>query len=171
MKNNLLFTFFFAIILSSCNNPTKTEATQNPQTVTKAVSETRCFSLPEGKDITAIQLTINGEDATGYMAWEPYEKDGARGMLSGKIAGDIVTAIFTYMIEGSTQSEEVLLKLSNNSVAQAEGEFDDKNGVMVFKDKTKVEWKKVFNSTDCATIKETIERAMQVSGMIKNEKK
>jgi hypothetical protein len=172
MKIILHFAFFLSFFVVSCKNAPKTEATETSTPATKTpVSTIRCFSKIEGNDTTAAEITVNGEEVTGFYAWEPYEKDGAWGMIKGKIAGDIITADFTFMIEGNTQSEEVMFKLAGDNMTQAQGALDDKNGKMVFKDKAAVTWKDVFTKADCGVIKGSIQRAKDISAMITGEKK
>jgi hypothetical protein len=47
--------------------------------------------------------------------------------------------------------------------------MEDRNGKMVIKDKSKVEWTETFTKTDCSSIQESLDRAMEVVKMIQQQ--
>jgi hypothetical protein len=138
---------------------------------TPATSATTCYEMRFKKDITAVELTMTGDDVTGFYAWEPDQKDGGHGTLKGKKTGDQITAIFNYMIEGSIQSEEVMFKIAGDKLLKANNELVDKKGVLVIKDKTKMKWDESFSTTDCTKIKAQIDHAKEIATMIAKQKK
>jgi hypothetical protein len=142
-----------------------------PTSAPTAATGTSCYEMRFKKDVTAVELTIKGDDVTGFYAWEPYEKDGGHGSLKGKKTGDQITAIFNYMIEGSIQSEEVMFKMEGGKLLKSTNELVDKKKVSVIKDKTKMKWGETFTATDCAKIKAQIDNAKSTADMIAKEKK
>jgi hypothetical protein len=174
---SIYFSLFFALtLLSFCKNetpkPIVAAPTPPPVVAPVVVSPTLCYAMYVGKDITAIELTTVNEAVTGYYAWEPFEKDGGRGSLKGTKTGNVITAIFEYMIEGSIQSEEMMFKLEGDKLIQASAELHEVKGVLVIKDKTKINWtKEVFDSVDCAKVKTSVDNAKQVSALILTKKK
>ncbi|HOY15965.1 MAG TPA: hypothetical protein PLC89_01675 [Haliscomenobacter sp.] len=172
MKKTLPGLLFAALLLVSCQNTPKQtdpESTE-PRSGGKPPTKTSCYELRFGPDLTAIELTVVGDEVSGFMAWEPDQKDGARGMFKGQKVGDEITAVFDYMIEGSIQSEEVVFKMEGDKLLQGRGEMDDNNGQLTFKDKSKLDWEETFSLTDCANIKESIARAVDMYGMIQKQK-
>jgi hypothetical protein len=169
----ILFSLLCAASLSACNDAPKAPAVPATPTVatTPTTASTKCYEKRFKKDVTAIELTINGDDVTGFYAWEPYEKDGGRGTLKGKKTADQITAIFNYMIEGSIQSEEVMFKMAGDKLLQSTNELVDKKGISVIKDKTKMKWDDSFSLTDCAKIKGPIDNAKEIAAMIAKQKK
>jgi hypothetical protein len=177
------FSLFFALtMLFSCKNETPKPVVQAPAPPPPPVaapapvapSPTACYVMNVGKDTTAIELTTIGEAVTGYYAWEPFEKDGGRGSLKGTKTGDVITAIFEYMIEGSIQSEEVMFKLEGDKLMQAVAPMKDSKGgtVSVIKDKTKMDWtRQTFTAVDCAKVKSPIDNAKEITEMIMKSKK
>ena len=168
MKINLLYALLF--LAASCGAPEapqKVETTPTPESA--PVASTKCYVFTEGLDTTAIQLTRNGNEVTGFYAWEPHQKDGARGQLTGKIEGDRITANFVYMIEGSIQKEEIVLKLENGKLMQGQGELEEKGGAMVLKDLTKLTWGDVFTEVDCRVANGPITNAQRITEMIQKE--
>ncbi len=146
-------------------------ATPAPSATAPATSATSCYVMRFKKDITAVELTMTGDDVTGFYAWEPDQKDGGHGTLKGKKTGDQITAIFNYMIEGSIQSEEVMFKIAGDKLLKAGGELTEKKGVLVIKDKTKIKWDESFSTTDCTKIKAPIDHAKEIAAMIAKQKK
>lgn len=170
----LVATAFFTACQSDSNIAASVAKTHAAAT---APEPTTCWENRLGQDLTAIQLTINGSDVSGYMAWEPYEKDGARGSLKGTKTGDIITAMFDYMIEGNIQAEEVMFKLADGKLMKANNELEQKAGVpeekaivLVIKDKTNIKWDEVFTNADCATLQGSIERAKMSTDEINEQK-
>jgi hypothetical protein len=176
MKNTFLLLAFAPFLFFSCKNstetaPSKPEPTpapivQTPPTPVPPTSVTTCYELKFKKDITAVEMTITGDDVTGFFAWEPWQKDGGRGAFKGKKLGDIVTAVFTFMIEGSTQSEEILFKIDGDKILKGSGAMEDKKGVLTITDKTKIKWDETFLTVDCAKVKEPIKNAKEVADLI-----
>ncbi|QLQ31028.1 MAG: hypothetical protein HZT40_04805 [Candidatus Thiothrix singaporensis] len=64
-----------AALLAACDD-SKTEqpAASAPPDKEEASAHTRCFSMLEGKDLTAVQIQQDGNAISGYYAWEPSEK-------------------------------------------------------------------------------------------------
>jgi hypothetical protein len=168
MKKTALCLVLIASLFSACQNTPKSSDTETEETENTAAAT--CYELRLGEDITAIELTLDGDKASGYYAWEPHEKDGARGMFSGQKDGDQVTAIFEYMIEGSIQSEEVVFKLEGDKLLQGNGELEDKDGILMLKDKSNLSWDSSFSAVDCAQIQGSIDNAKEVYQMITKEK-
>ncbi|HOY07787.1 MAG TPA: hypothetical protein PLO67_20395 [Saprospiraceae bacterium] len=163
----LCVAFAFAACQTSTPPPASAPVTTEPRSGGKPMTKTTCYETHNaGGDITAIELTLVGDEATGFYAWEPKEKDGARGMFKGMKSGDQITAEFIYMIEGSIQTEEIVFKMSGDKLLKGSGELEDKNGKLVIKDKSKLTWEESFNPTDCANIKEPIARAVDMYGRI-----
>lgn len=132
-----LLTFFaLALTVLACHTQPKTaEDETTEETETTIADGTTCYLFSEGKDSTFLTLTINGTDVTGYMAWEPWEKDGGRGELVGTLDGNTITADWNYIIEGSEQSEEKIFVLEDDMVGEMTGELTEgEGGKLVLKD-------------------------------------
>ena len=172
MQKIILCLFSATLLLASCQSKPSTAdtaTTPKPVEVTPppppapAASTTSCYELVENKkDVTAVELTVTENSVSGYYAYEPHEKDGAHGFFTGTKTGDVMTAVYTYMIEGSIQSEEMMFKIADGKLVKARGVLDDPkyDGNMVIKDKSKVKWTTTLAPVDCA----------KVAGAIKNSK-
>lgn len=171
----LFTTLLLAGLCIACTNKTPTVATTTPtqpatapapstpqpsQAAAAIVPRNACYRMTEGKNISVVRLNIDSiGNVNGGMAWEPFEADGARGWLKGKLQGDIITANFQYMIEGSIQTEEVMFKLVEKSIIKASAPIEeDKHGTLVIKDKSVIEWKEAFQEVDCSQVSATLRR-------------
>ena len=126
-----------------------------PKTSESISNGTTCYQKVENKvDFTKCQLTIKGEAVNGKYNWEPDQKDGAAGNFKGKLKGNIITGIYTYIIEGSTQKDEITFMLDKGVLKEGVGEHGDPqaDGISYFKDKSKIKFTKVFSAGDCAKI-------------------
>jgi len=151
----------FTLFIFSCNNENsgntaKTETTQTTETkpVTEApLNGDYCFMNAENKDTTTVRLRIlSNDDIRGEMIWNPWQKDGAVGTLTGKlISKNEMELKYEYMIEGSKQTETQLMKIDGDKLHIKRGELvDPKNdGNLVFKDASKAVYKDVLNKTSC----------------------
>lgn len=131
-------TIVFADTVASATNISKANETNR-----------LCFIETFGKDSTLVSISINGDVVEGEMRWIPYEKDGAVGTLKGKKVGDIITADYNYVIEGSEQLEEKVFVLKGNKLQIKEGELEDKNGKLVMKFPEKAKVTSTLSQTDC----------------------
>jgi len=139
-----LFILLFITCLIACQSNTTQQAPEVDQpSITiepeeTALTETYCFVLsygvdPKYQDTTTANLTIVGSNVTGTYDWIPAEKDSARGVLTGTKNGDIITAIYDYVIEGSKQREEKIFKMEVNQLLVKRGELHEVDGVLKLK--------------------------------------
>ena len=98
------------------------------------------FAKETKADSTRIALSIeNGEKVSGTKVWQPKNEHGARGYLEGIVNGDVIQALWSYEIEGSEQSEEMVLKLEGDKLLIGEGELvEGGNGRMNLKEPNSV---------------------------------
>lgn len=153
MKKMLFLVIIMGITLVSCE-PKKVEqkaAEMPPPPPPVAVVDTLCFELVFNKvDITTVQMTVKGDSVTGEMHWHPHEKDGSHGTLKGIKKGNTITADYDYMIEGSSQIEEVIFILEGDKLIQMTGELVEKGNKMVLKDPSKAKKDEVFSKANCS---------------------
>ena len=106
------------------------------------------FARETASNSTRIALTIEGDQVYGSQTWQPKEEaHGASGSLSGIITvGGIIQVVYEFTIEGSTQSEEQVLKLDGNKLYVGEGELvEGKDGRLNLKEPNKVTFTKALD--------------------------
>ncbi|RAJ95658.1 hypothetical protein LX87_03406 [Larkinella arboricola] len=130
------FYLFFSALLtvfSSCNSGSK--QTDTPTTEAAATSpDTVCYQQVTGRDTTTLRLVVNGSDVTGELAVLPYEKDRARGPISGTLADNQIRANWQRTGEGVTQPYEITFTLAGDAVTWREGERVEQQGRWILKD-------------------------------------
>lgn len=155
-------SFGLVLIMSSCQQDKKagqqtaiTKDTVNIRTEKVSVSALKgdyCFMKAENKDTTSVHLTVSGDQVKGEMTWQPWEKDGAAGTLSGKLISDNeMEVLYDYTIEGSKQTETKIMKIDQDKLYLKVGELTDpkNNGNLVYKDPSKAVYSEVLNSVSC----------------------
>ncbi len=182
MKNILYTVTMTALLFSACNNapkapevaktpeaptaPTPAPAPETPPVPT-AAGETTCYVYTVGKDVTSVQLTTEGDKVTGYMDWTPDQKDGGRGFLVGTKTGNLIVADWTYMIEGSKNTEQVAFKIDGDKIVRANGPLDEKGGKLVIKDLAKAKYVERYGKVDCAQVAKNIGYAKDIEKTLK----
>jgi hypothetical protein len=178
MKNLFLAAFSATLLLSACKNaPTDQKAPAAPAAPTTPeapaapaptpVPEGTCYAYFEGKDVSAVQIIMDGDKVSGYMDWSPDEKDGGHGFIVGTKSGNIITADWTFMIEGSTNTEQVMLKIEGDKLMKANGELTEKNGKLVLKNPAKAKYSEVYDKVPCEKIAKSISAAKEMTDLMK----
>jgi hypothetical protein len=110
------------------------------------------FAAETAEDSTRIALTIEGDQVYGSQSWQPKaEAHGASGSLTGTIADGLIKVVYEYTIEGSTQSEDQLLKLDGDKLYIGDGELiEGKDGRLKLKEPKKVTFTKALNKVPVA---------------------
>lgn len=130
---------FLALLfsLASCGQRTsKTESTAAADSsgTTMAQPDTVCFQQITGRDSTMLHLVIKDSTVTGELNVLPYEKDQARGLISGMLKkNNQIMADWQRSGEGVTQPYEVVFTLKGDAVTWREGERIEKQGKWVLK--------------------------------------
>ncbi|MBC7439534.1 MAG: hypothetical protein H7250_06075 [Flavobacterium sp.] len=137
---------------SDADNKTLIDSTET-KNITKTAA-TLCFEFSKNKDTTDVSLIIEkNNQVSGKMHWNPFEKDGAIGVLNGIKKGDTIVADFDYIIEGNKQLEEKVFILKNNELQELIGALKDKKGKLIIKDLKKATVRNTLILKDCSKIK------------------
>lgn len=154
----ILLTIFTVLFTFSCTESSnKTTDTEKPKEIKSLANEkfigVYCFMNAENKDTTIVRINfLADEDIRGEMIWQPWQKDGAKGLLKGKLnKNNELELIYDYTIEGSQQTETKIMKIEGDKLFIKQGELiDPKNdGHLIFKDATKAEYKTILTKTKC----------------------
>ena len=159
---NLIVALSVCTLIFSCKKTTDTENVASTiatdsianQTVEQLIAATNCYLWAVNNDSTLVSITIDKQNnVSGKMHWNPYQKDGAIGTLSGKKSNDTIIATYDYMIEGNKQSEEKIFIQRLDKLEELSGPLEDKFGKMVIKDLKKAKINNTLLKVDCNTIK------------------
>lgn len=146
----IIFTVIEGIILYEIKTSSY-ELVETSYTSIRALSTTEntefCFLKNENNDVTKVILNINDDQITGTMDWVPFEKDSARGKLTGKLlTNGEMDLLYDYTIEGSHQTETKIMKIADDRLYIKHGELEDKkyNGNLTYKDREKAVYNEII---------------------------
>ena len=111
-----------------------------------------CFMQALNRDTTRVNLVLKGDTVEGTMVWQPYEKDGARGTLSGRRdAQGEMQVLYDYMIEGQQQTETKIMKIEGDKLLLKVGELQDvhQDGHLTFKNAAKAVYRDTLMAVVC----------------------
>ena len=131
--------------------PAPTAEVQHPDTTPKAKFAVHCFEdqLNDGS-VISFQYTEYYEDVVGILDYTYSQKDGAHGTFRGHIQDNVITATWSYTVEGSRQQEEIMVKIDGDKAMKASGELTEgKGGVLRLKDPAQAKWEEVFSRVQC----------------------
>ncbi|MBL7813484.1 MAG: hypothetical protein JNL70_00665 [Saprospiraceae bacterium] len=174
MKKSFFSLLMFSATLIGCQNNTAESSKPNgalPASPAAVVADTLCFEFKYKQDVTSCQLIIEGDKVKGYFDWSPFEKDGGHGVLeNGVKKGEMITVDWKMMIEGSIQTEELLLKLEGDKLSKMEGELVEKGDKVVIKSPETAKAQDVLMKVDCSKIASAIDNAKAAETAMKNMK-
>jgi hypothetical protein len=129
----ILYAMMMSLALHGCGTrsaPDETGSAPSPGTA----SAGGCYQRVEGRDTTFLRLDEDGPAVTGELVVMPFEKDKARGAISGTLSGSQVRADWQRSGEGVTEPYEVVFTLRGDTVTWWEGERVRREGKWVLKE-------------------------------------
>jgi hypothetical protein len=129
-----------SLFTSACQNSSKREAQDNPDSTNKQGKQGRitkrtqdgCYMRVTGqqmRDTQYVQLHIEGGKVSGTMVESIYEKDARKGNLVGNIQKDkSIKAVWTYMQEGQTDTLTLSFLLTPRALMQKPLKADASTG-------------------------------------------
>lgn len=153
----------FAFTLFSCGddagntNNTATPGNENPQTTepTKTHTVNGCYLRVVQRDSLIASLTQDGNNVTGRLAFDNYEKDASSGTVSGTIDGDILKLIYRFQSEGMNSISEQYFKITDKGLIQGVGDVAVKGDSAYYSKPTDIKYddKDGLTSIDCDKVK------------------
>lgn len=154
------FVAITSLLFVACKNSTEEKMINDSSEIADTKSTngstttdgTFCFMSAVNKDTTTVQFVIEGDKVSGNMRWNPYQKDGAKGTLSGsKKSNDELELVYDYMIEGNHQTETKIMKIEKGELWIKKGELEDpkNDGHLRYKDVSKAIFTEKLSAVDC----------------------
>jgi hypothetical protein len=105
--------------------------------------------MPEGSVLSFHNTDYSG-GIVGILDYDFREKDGAHGTLSGRRQDDLITAVWTRTIEGTTERQQVLIRLEPGRAVKANGELAaNADGLLRLKDRSAASFNEAFERVQC----------------------
>lgn len=111
-----------------------------------------CYMKIIGRDTAILMLEQKGNELSGKMLYDNFEKDGSRGTIKGKEEAGILKLWYDFNSEGMHSVMEVYFKKANGGLLRGIGDMDLKSDTTYFISGINYSEKEAFNKVDCATI-------------------
>jgi hypothetical protein len=166
--------FIFALTFTACNSNTDSASTETSDTLvnnntsnnadddSKPVvpdqeNETSggCYMRVLKRDTMVLHINnTSGENISGKLSFDNYEKDGSTGTVKGKREGDILKLIYSFQSEGTSSVMEVYFKEENDGMARGVGEMQTKGDTAYFVQPDKITYPSngMMKKIDCADV-------------------
>ena len=127
-------------------------ATSQETVATDVVDSPGCYSSVMGQDTMLLHLNTTGQEVTGNLTYNFYEKDDNQGTLRGTMHGDTLLADYTFMSEGTESVRQVAFLKKADGFVEGYGDAEDLAGKMVFKNTAALDFNSgtAFTKVPCA---------------------
>ncbi len=132
MKLVPILVALFLVMACSSEKADQTDTIQEPR-VSDPVASSSCYESVMGADTMRLQLKNQGEDITGNLSYNFYEKDANEGTLRGEMHGDTLLADYTFMSEGTESVRQVAFLKKADGFVEGYGDIEDQDGKIIFK--------------------------------------
>ncbi len=148
-KKPLLIIAILLVSLLSCKKDKVKESSNITLKTYQVTQGKHCFkSIMEqpvikgkdtitGSDYLIVEVTILNNEVTGIYNYVSKSNPENNGTFIGTIKNNIITAIHTYNSTSKKSKQELVFKIEEKQISLLGGEKINKNGISVFKDKSK----------------------------------
>lgn len=157
------FTLLLLLALLSCGDGNEAPpATEGGSTVHGQATDTivssgepvrleGCYQRIVQRDTATLYLNIIGNEVTGKLVYNHFEKDDNTGSLKGELREGRIHADYLFQSEGGTSTREVAFRIQDTLLLEAQGEVEERDGKMVFRDAEKLQYDAThpFRKVDC----------------------
>ena len=156
----LTFIFFSCTDSTGENNKTTNTNTAGSPESNTSHSEQKpsadaigCYMKITGRDTAIVMLDQKGNDISGKMLYDNFEKDGSSGSVKGKEDGDILKLYYDFNSEGLRSVTEVYFKKVNGGLLRGIGDMAMKGDTAYFTSGINYSDKEAFGKIDCDLVK------------------
>ena len=163
------FIFLSAIFILSCNSTNTSPQPKNDESLSAneerndssvAASNGRvsnlsgCYWKVLLRDTFVLHLEQSGNDLTGKLSFNNFQKDKSSGNVHGKIEGDIVRLWYNFQSEGMQSVMEVYFKKQGDHLIRGLGPVEVKGDSAYFHNDKDVDYKsdQTFTKVDCSIL-------------------
>jgi hypothetical protein len=129
------------LFLNGCSNRATSEESSSAADSIRVIESsgmvapgTYCYRQVMSRDTLLLRLKVNGSEVTGELAVLPFQKDKARGAISGTLVNNQIRADWQRFGEDITELYEVVFTLSGDTVTWREGERVQRQEKWILKD-------------------------------------
>lgn len=140
-----------AVLMAACNNEKRdtntadssaliAEDTTFSSTKPADAVSSECYQYVDKKDTVAMDLKIAGEEYTGNLKYNFFEKDKNSGTFAGEMKGDTLIAEYTFDSEGMRSVREVVFLSKDGKLYEGFGDTEQKGSKVIFKDRSELKF-------------------------------
>lgn len=112
-----------------------------------------CYMLVLQRDTFAAILQQQGNDLTGRMSFDNYEKDGSTGTVKGSLQGDKLKLVYSFASEGKNSVMELYFKYKDDTIIRGIGEMNTKGDSAYFMNPALIKYEgSVLKKIPCETL-------------------
>lgn len=116
------------------------EQTDGMATPTTQTDVSGFYEYAHNGDTVSLHITPTSDKAVGTLTYALKEKDRNTGTFEGHVQNGVLLADYTFTSEGQSSVRQVAFKIDGTTAAEGYGDAVEKNGGMVFKDASKIEF-------------------------------
>lgn len=142
MKQKFLATLILPVCLAACQpQPAGTGQSANQDADKESLQEadstsatTKCYAYYKNRDTVELSIGARGQQISGTLKYQLFEKDRNNGTITGEIKGDTLLANYTFNSEGMESQRQVAFLRKGDQLVEGYAEVEEKDGKTVFKD-------------------------------------
>ena len=98
-----------------------------------------------------LHLEQNGQDVSGKMSFDNFEKDGSSGTVSGKVNGNVIELLYSFQSEGMNSVRELFFKMQDGKLISGIGPIGMRGDTAYFSNGSAIEYpqQEAFDKVNC----------------------
>ncbi len=151
--------FFSACNSNSENNTVKSNRTSTEENVRSVTADKEadiisgCYMGILQRDTFAATLQQQGNNITGKLVFDNYEKDGSSGKVTGKLQGNILKLVYSFASEGMNSVMEVYFKYQDGQLTRGIGEMNNNADTVSYTNAAALQYNgSVLKKISCANV-------------------
>lgn len=157
----LLICCLAVLFECSCNNPETNEPAQETTVNNSSLPDSSkssgysgCYIRVMQKDTLVAHLQQQGNNFTGRLTFNNYQKDGSTGTINGRLENGIIKLLYSFRSEGMNSVMEVYFKPGDAVLLPATGELRNHGDTVFFAspDSLRFAEKDRLQKTDCNSL-------------------
>lgn len=136
-------SFYFLLTIISCNSSPEKVNNQESQTQPDSLSANNktnnsdttiggCYSQVFKRDTVILQLEVKGNNASGPLSYNLYQKDRNDGSIKAEVADSVITGWYLFRSEGIISVRQVAWRIKPGQLWPATGEMIQRNDTTLF---------------------------------------
>jgi hypothetical protein len=147
MRRSYLLAALTAAFFSACTSENHKDSADSLKTTTDTTvsavipeesDSQECYAFVKNRDTVSMKIHAKGEEYSGDLSYNLFEKDRNKGTFGGEMKGDTLITEYTFDSEGMRSVREAVFLKKDGKLYEGFGEVLEKEGKTVFKDRSKL---------------------------------